>query len=256
LGRDISVLDTLENVSRAAADRITGHVRAVLSERSYFSLVLSGGSTPRGLYRLLAEDDALRASVPWEAVHIFWGDERHVPPDHPLSNYRMAAESLLTRVPIPAANIHRIRCEVSDARTTAHEYEQELTAFFGSDRDRFPRFDCILLGMGTDGHTASLFPNSGALRERHRLVTADRPEGLKNWRVSLTLPVLNHAGLAMFLVSGADKAHTLSRVLEGDRTADSLPARLVCPVHGKLVWLIDRAAAGELSFSGTSRHGS
>jgi 6-phosphogluconolactonase len=239
----ISVFDSVESLSRAAADLIVASMRAALSTKPRFSLVLAGGSTPRCLYRLLAEDDGLRESILWKSVHLFWGDERHVPPDHPRSNYRLAAESLLHRISIPAANIHRIQCEAGDAETAAGQYEKELQSFFQPGPGRFPRFDCVLLGMGTDGHTASLFPGSVALQERRRLVTAAQPPAPGEWRVTLTLPVLNQAGRVLFLVSGAEKAPSLRRVLADDRNADALPAGRVRPHRGRLHWLVDRAAA-------------
>jgi 6-phosphogluconolactonase len=239
----ISVFESVESLSRAAADRIVASMRATLCVQPHFSLVLAGGSTPRRLYRLLAEDDALRESIFWKSVHLFWGDERHVPPEHPRSNYRMAAESMLHRLPLPAANIHRIHCEAGDAGTAAGQYEEHLQSFFQTGERGLPRFDCVLLGMGADGHTASLFPGSGALQERRRLVIADLPPAVGEWRVTLTLPVLNQARRVLFLVSGGEKARSLRRIFVDERDLEPLPAGRVRPHRGRLHWLVDRAAA-------------
>jgi 6-phosphogluconolactonase len=186
-------------------------------------------------------------SVPWDKVFFFWGDERHVPPDDADSNYRMAREALLSKLPIPEANIFRVPAEGKDAQAVAEAYEQTLKNFFSLKPEELPRFDLILLGMGPDGHTASLFPGTPALQEKSRLVVANWVEKLKTSRITFTLPVLNAARNVMFLVSGADKAPVLREVLEGDAPAEKYPSKLVRPRNGKLIWFVDRAAGSQLS---------
>jgi 6-phosphogluconolactonase len=199
-------------------------------------VALSGGSTPRTTYALLASDE-FAARVDWPRVRVFWGDERCVPPDHPDSNYRMAREALLDKVPIPTENVHRMRGELPpDQAATA--YQAELEAVLGASG----RFDLILLGMGADGHTASLFPGTAALEERERTVVAVYVKRLRAWRVTLTLPVINAGRHVLFLVSGTAKAPTLARI----RAGELLSAGLVQPDQGQLTWLVDMAAAGQL----------
>jgi len=180
-------------------------------------------------------------------MFFFWVDERHVPPDDPDSNYRMAKEALLSKVPIPPGNIFPIPAESQDAVAAADAYEQTVRKFFALPPGEFPRFDLILLGMGPDGHTASLFPETAALQEKSRLVVANWVEKLKTSRITLTLPVLNAARCVAFLVSGADKAAVLHEVLEGSAPAEKYPSKLVQPTNGKLIWFLDRAAASQLS---------
>ena len=232
-----------EEVARAAASVFAQEVSRALAARGRFSVALAGGSTPRLLYGLLSG-----ALLPWDRTEVFWGDERHVPPDHPQSNYRMAGEALLSKVPIPAANIHRIPGELADPEAAAREYEETLRQVFALDPGRLPRFDLILLGMGADGHTASLFPGSPALAELKRLVTTAWIPALGSSRITLTLPVLNQARAVVFLVCGEEKADALREVLEGERKP-TLPAEAVQPVEGRLLWLVDEAAARRLKVS-------
>jgi 6-phosphogluconolactonase len=180
-------------------------------------------------------------------MFFFWSDERHVPPDDPESNYRMAKESLLSKVPIPAANVFRVAGENPDAVSAAAEYEQTLRKFFASGPREVPRFDLILLGLGPDGHTASLFPETTALAEKSRLVVANRVEKLKTTRITFTLPLLNAARSIAFLVSGTDKAGILKEILEGNAPGEKYPSKLVRPNDGDVIWFVDRAAASELS---------
>jgi len=172
-----------------------------------------------------------------------------VPSDDPQSNYRMAYETLLSLAPVPTQNIHRVPAEEPDAALAAEKYEQELQAFFKLEAGQLPRFDCILLGMGPDGHTASLFPGTEALHETKRLVVANWVEKFKTYRITLTVPVLNHADLIVFLVSGAEKAEALKEVLQGDYRPDRFPAQLIRPDNGKLLWIVDKAAARYLTHS-------
>ena len=207
-------------------------------------MALSGGSTPKKMFAVLANDAALRNRMPWGRVHFFWGDERHVPPDHTDSNFRMTNEVMLSRVPVPPENIHRIRAENPDAGKAAEDYEQELREFFKLGTEQLPPFDCVFLGMGLDGHTASLFPGTKALQERKRLVVPNWVDKFQSYRITLTPPVLNNADLVIFLVSGEEKAQPLRTVLDGQKQPDRLPSQLIEPTHGKLLWLVDRAAAG------------
>ena len=213
------------------------------------TIALSGGSTPRGLHALMANEPSIRDGLPWQNLHFFWGDERHVPPDDPQSNYRMAYDTLLSLAPVPSENIHRVPAEKPDAALAAENYEQELQAFFGLEAGQLPRFDCILLGMGHDGHTASLFPGTEALHETTRLVVANWVEKFQTHRITLTVPVLNHADLVVFLVSGAEKAEALKEVLQGDYRPDHFPAQLIRPDNGRLLWIVDKAAARYLANS-------
>jgi 6-phosphogluconolactonase len=184
--------------------------------------------------------------VPWDKMHVFWGDERHVPPDHPDGNYRMAHEAMLSKVPIPPTNVYRIKSEHPDARQAAEDYEQTLRAFFHLAAGQFPRFDVVYLGLGPEAHTASLFPGTKALHKMAPLVVATWVGKLFTERITLTPPTLNNAAGVIFLVSGDDKALALKAVLEGPDEPEQLPAQLIRPSHGRLLWLVDRAAAGLL----------
>jgi 6-phosphogluconolactonase len=208
-----------------------------------FTVVLSGGSTPRGLYAQLAGDPGVRAAVEWEKVHVFWGDERHVPPDHADSNYRMAHEALLGRVPVDPSHVWRIKGEYADASGAAEEYDRNLRGIFRLARGEMPRFDLVLLGMGSDGHTASLFPATTALGERRRLAVSNWVGKLCADRITLTVPVFNNASCVMFLVEGSEKATALKAVFEKQFEPEQLPAQLIRPHRGRLLWFVDRAAA-------------
>jgi len=216
-----------------------------VSARGRFTIALSGGSTPKSLYNLLATN--ARTTLPWEHTLFFWGDERHVPPTDPESNYRMVDEAMLSKVPVPPANVYRMPAENPDAEAVAETYEQTLRKVFQLGPNDVPQFDLILLGMGPDGHTASLFPGTAGLKEKSRLVIANWVEKLKTYRLSFTLPVINAARSVAFLVSGTDKAPVLKAVLEGNDPGELYPAKLVHPKDGKLIWFLDRAAASALS---------
>jgi 6-phosphogluconolactonase len=242
---DLRRFSTPQDLFAAAADEVIRTANEAIAQRGRFSIALSGGSTPRSLYTLIAATAG--ASLAWDHMFFFWGDERPVPPDHPDSNYRMANETLLSKVPVPSANIFRIPGENPDPSAAAEAYEKTLRKFFALASGEFPRFDLILLGMGPDGHTASLFPETAALAEKSRLVVATWVEKLKTRRITLTLPVLNAARAVLFLVSGTDKAAVLKEVLEGNAPGERYPSRLVQPTDGKLMWFVDRGAASELS---------
>jgi 6-phosphogluconolactonase len=238
----VRVFETVPELMRAAAEEVVRNAVEAASERGVFTWVLSGGSTPRDLYRALGHPP-YRDRMPWSAIHVFWGDERHVPPDHPDSNFRMAREAMLDAVPLPAANIHRIRAEEPDAEVAAKAYETEVREFFHlapDAQDNWPRFDLVLLGLGKDAHTASLFPGGEAVHESKGLVVAPWVAAQNTFRITLTPPALNHARLITFLVSGEDKAEPLRAVLEGARDPDRYPAQIV---EGNRLWLVDRAAA-------------
>ncbi|HLW54457.1 MAG TPA: 6-phosphogluconolactonase [Candidatus Angelobacter sp.] len=215
--------------------------KAIAANRA-FSVALSGGNTPRSVFSLLAEK--YKDSLPWTMIHIFFGDERHVPPDDPESNYRMARESLLSKVPIPEQNVHRVHAELP-AQQAASEYEQQLRSYFHFANNDRPRFDLIMLGVGEEGHTASLFPDSTALHEQARLVVANWVEKFHTWRITFTFPVLNQAAEVLFLASGAGKAEILKNIFDV-HIKNAYPAQLVRPTDGRLLWLIDQAAAALL----------
>lgn len=238
---EIFVVPDSEVVAREAAQRLTNLALEAVESRGRFSVALSGGSTPGALYKLLAEDP-YRGQIPWQGVHLFWGDERCVPPDDQCSNYWLVSETLIAHVPIPSENVHRVHGELGP-EVAARSYARALRDYFCGPRTRF---DLVLLGLGGDGHTASLFPESDALREKERLAAAveahyqDRPAH----RVTLSLPAINSARQVLFLVTGSAKAGILQAVLEGpDR---GLPAQRIRPTAGQLTWLLDAAAASQL----------
>jgi 6-phosphogluconolactonase len=237
---ELRVYPDAASLARVAAEHFVALATAAIAARGQFVVALSGGSTPRATYTLLASDE-FAARVDWPCVHVFWGDERCVPPDHPDSNYRMAHETLLDRISIPAENVHRIRGELpADQAATA--YQAELEAVLGAGG----KFDLILLGMGADGHTASLFPGTAALREQARWVVAYYVDKLAAWRLTLTPAAINAATHVTFVVSGAGKAKRLREVLDGPYQPDVLPAQIVRPTDGRLLWLVDAAAAVHL----------
>ncbi len=233
----IESFPTPEMLADGVARHIVARAAEAISANGRFTLALAGGSTPRVVYSRLATRDS-RLELDWQRTHVLWGDERCVPPDDLRSNYRMAKETLLERVPIPAPQIHRIRGE-DDPEKAAAEYEREIRELLASQG-----LDLVLLGMGEDGHTASLFPGQPAVHETARWVVAvPAPDGTM-WRVTLTPAVLNMARNVTFVVSGASKALRLQQVLEGPVTPDVLPAQAIRPTHGRLTWMVDEAAAG------------
>lgn len=250
---ELRILPSPQDLFRAAAQQFVKLANDAIAAKGSFTVALSGGSTPKGLHSLLANEFA--SALAWDKVFFFWGDERHVPPDHPDSNYRMAYETLLSKVPADPAKIFRVHSEYRDANAAAIEYEQTLGAAFGLQAFGIPRFDLILLGLGPDGHTASLFPRTAALSERRRLVVANRVEKLSTDRITFTVSVLNNAANVSFLVAGTDKAAAVQAVFDSNAQPDDFPAKLVQPRHGSLFWMLtedaaagisDRAAAAEL----------
>jgi 6-phosphogluconolactonase len=239
---NISVFETTEQMARAAAERFVECGSEFHGTLDRFSVALSGGATPRRVYELLATE-RFKNRVPWSQVHLFFGDERCVPPDHPDSNYAMVYEALISQVPIPANNVHRIIGEGNvDENATA--YENQLKTFF--DGRSWPRFDLAMLGMGEDGHTASLFPRSEALKEMSRWAVGTRNEQVGQDRITLTVPVFNHASRVLFLVAGKNKAQRLQEVLRPQTGSDQLPAQAIAPIDGMLEWLVDAEAASLL----------
>ena len=228
---------------QAAAGEFLTQANQAIVARGKFTVALSGGSTPRGLFGVLASGEI--PSIPWDKIFFWWSDERHVPPADPESNYRMADEAMLSKVPVPAGNVFRVRAEEKDAGVAASEYEQTMRRFFALRPGEFPRFDLIYLGIGPDGHTASLFPGSAGLEEKSRLVIANWIEKFKTDRITFTYPVLNASAGVTFLVSGPDKAPIVREALENP--GRGLPCQQVRPGNGRLLWLLDRAAASALS---------
>jgi 6-phosphogluconolactonase len=227
-------------IAGAAAFMVERAVEA-LAERGHWTVALAGGGTPRPIYARLAEAGYAQR-IDWNRVHVFFGDERCVPPDDPRSNYRMAHEALLDHVPLPPGNVHRVRGE-DDPALAALAYEQAIQRLFRTMAP--PAFDLICLGMGDNGHTASLFPGTASLREQTRWVAPQYVEVMQTWRVTMTTPLLNAARHVAFFVEGAGKAEMLQRVLHGPYDPDVLPAQMIQPVSGQLHWLVDAAAAGQ-----------
>jgi len=243
---ELQVYPDIPTLSRAVTDEFIRVGRAALARRGGYAVALAGGSTPRASYALLAQDERGKGTgLAWDKVEVFFGDERPVPPEHLESNFRMAQEALLSHVMVKPERVHRIRGEL-EATPAAAEYESAIkTTLVNSVRD-IPSFDLILLGMGPDGHTASLFPGSPALQETTRLVCANWVGKLGTWRITFTFPLLNAAAQVLFMVAGADKADMLRRVLKGEPSGSTYPAQKVQPTTGRLLWMLDEAAAQQL----------
>jgi 6-phosphogluconolactonase len=239
---NIFIFETPEQLAVAAAERFVEYSNELRDMTERFSVALAGGNTPRQVYELLATE-RFKNRVEWPQVHFFFGDERCVPPEHPDSNYAMAYEALISTVPIPAKNVHRMIGE-GNANENALAYETELRTFFAGLT--WPRFDLILLGMGEDGHTASLFPGSAALKEMSRWVVPTRNEQSGQERITLTVPVFNHARRILFLVTGKKKAQRLREVLRPQPGSEQLPVQAITPINGTLEWLVDADAASLL----------
>lgn len=243
---ELRILENGEELAREAADFVVWAGEQAIQNAGAFRLALSGGSTPKALYALLA-GTGLVQRLDWRRVVVFFGDERCVPPDHADSNFRMANEALIKPLNIPQDCIFRMHGE-DEPGQAARRYEESLRKEFGAPAPAWPRFDLILLGLGDDGHTASLFPGTPALGEQKRLVVPNQaPQGAKQ-RLTFTVPLINQAHTVVFLVSGKSKAPALRAVLE-DRAADNkkFPAKLIQPENGRLIWFLDHAAAAELT---------
>jgi 6-phosphogluconolactonase len=244
--REIRILADANSIAQTAAAEFLDAAQGAIREKGSFSIALAGGSTPKALYGLLAGNPLLQAKVPWSKIQFFFGDERHVPPDHAESNFRMAKEAMLAKAPIDPKQVHRIKAEKRNAAEAAVQYEDDLRASFGLAADQLPGFDLVLLGMGPEGHTASLFPGTKALKEERRLVVSNWVGKLYTDRITLTPPVLNNATRVIFMVHGEEKAPALKAVLEGPYEPEQLPAQLIRPKLGKVLWLVDPSAASML----------
>lgn len=240
--KDIRVYPNLDVLSQAAADLFTILAVKSIKERGSFAAALSGGSTPKPMYKALTSLER-QEKLDWKKIYLFWGDERSVAPEHPDSNYRMVRDNLLEHISIPEENIHRVPAEL-DPRMAAFSYEETLRGFF---QGAWPQFDLVLLGMGDDGHTASLFPYSAGLNEEDRWFIANYAPKRETWRLTLTKNAINAARNIVVLVAGGSKASMLSDVLEGKYEPDKKPIQLIMPVDGKMIWLVDQSAASDLS---------
>lgn len=243
---EVVVLPDLAAVAAEAAERVAAICERAVRSRGACAVALSGGETPRPLYARLAADP-YRRRIPWERLEVFWGDERGVPPDDPRSNFGLAHQTLLAKVPVPEDHIHRMPADAADPQAAAAAYAETLRALLPATADGWPRFDLVLLGIGDDAHTASLFPRTDAVRERDRAVAAQFVPAAGMWRMTLTVPVLTHAAEILFLVAGASKADAVRAALEGPAEGHDVPAALIRPVDGRAVWLVDAAAAARLT---------
>ncbi len=235
----IRILPDEQALCDAAAEHIAAVLRSAVGERGQATFVLTGGKTPRPVYRMLASAPHI-SGIPWDQIHFFWGDERCVPPDDPQSNFGMARETLLSKIPVAQDRVHRMLGEMEDADKAARRYEAEIHRVIAGPRE--PSFDLVLLGMGDDGHTASLFP--GTEWDEERLVIGNYVPKLGMWRISMTPRLLNAARAVTFIVSGPGKSRVLAGVLEGPKGA--FPAQRIAPVQGMLTWLVDASAALDL----------
>jgi 6-phosphogluconolactonase len=245
----IRIFPDADQLARFAARVFLSRLILTLPIQVEFTVALSGGSTPKKMFEILGNDERFKNGVEggaWDYLHFFWSDERHVPPDHSESNFKLAYDSMLSPLGIREANIHRIKGELEDAGEAARQYEAEILRDFPVSVGQLPKFDLIFLGMGPDGHTASLFPGTKALQEENRLVVSNWVGKFYTERITMTAPLLNNAKCVVFLVSGQDKALPLKAVLEGRYEPQQLPAQLVRPESGKLTWLLDSAAASLL----------
>lgn len=231
---------SLEELFNSAAEKFVEISQDSIAKRGQFTVALSGGSTPKKLFALLTEE-LFRSQVEWRKIQFFFGDERNVSIDSDESNFRMANEALFSKVEIPKENIHRFLTEKGEAKTVAKEMEREIREVFGLKENEFPRFDLILLGMGNDGHTASLFPETEALKEDTRIVTENYVAKFDTFRLTFTFPTINNARNVIFLISGQEKAETLREVLHGEFQPEKLPSQAVKPVNGNLLFLTDIA---------------
>jgi 6-phosphogluconolactonase len=244
---DVRILTNIDAIAKRAAQDFLQCATQAVAEKSSFTVALSGGSTPKALNSLLAGDAALRSQLPWDKMYFYFGDERSVGPDRADSNFRMATETLLSKVPLKPEQVFRIKGEYKDTEKAAQEYEQVLRTSFKIAEGQFPRFDLVFLGIGNEGHTASLFPGTKALHETKRLVVRNWVGKLYTNRITLTAPAINNAARVIFMITGADKALALKGILEGPYEPEQLPAQLIQPPNGKVVWLVDTVAGGMLS---------
>lgn len=243
---EIKIFQTIEELNNFAAEKFIEIGMEAIEKRSEFTVALAGGSTPKSLYRLLASEK-YKDKILWDSVFFFFGDERNVAADDAESNFQMANVNLFAPLEINEENIFHWNTEFEVAEVIAKDYETKIMDFFDTAENEFPVFDLILLGMGDDGHTASLFPFTEALNENEKIVTENFVEELDDWRFTFTFPTINNASNIIFLVKGEDKAATLKEVLEGDFQPQKLPSQNVKPQNGNLFWLVDENAAKFLS---------
>jgi 6-phosphogluconolactonase len=256
-GAQIRIYEDSNELALKAARRFARMADQYVLGSGHFTVALSGGSTPKALFSLLAKTPFVE-TLPWSSIYLFWGDERTVAPDHADSNYRMTRETLLAQVPLPEQNVFRISAELEDPNQAAQVYATTLIDFFHKMKSphttseapaSLPRFDLIFLGMGPDGHTASLFPHTTALKNENDIVVANYVEKFQTYRITLTAKTINNARNITFLVAGADKAETLKNILEGEQQTDLYPSQLIHPTNGTLLWMVDEAAGSLLSDS-------
>jgi len=246
--REVRILKDGAAIARLAADKFVELAQAAVKEHGAFSVALAGGSTPKLLYSLLATDSGLRAKVPWDKIHLFFGDERHVGPEDAQSNFKMASETMISKAPVKAEQVHRMKGEYPDAEKAAREYEDELRAHFALRGGEPPRFDLVLVGMGEEGHCLSLFPGTKALHApAGRTVVSNWVGKLFTDRITITASVANSAANILFTVTGKEKAWALKGVLEGPYEPEQLPSQSLQPTNGNLLWLVDEAAGSMLS---------
>jgi len=245
--REIRILADGAAIAKRAAQEFVQAAASAVREKGSFNVALAGGSTPKALYSLLVNDPTLRSQVPWDKMHLFFGDERHVLPDHPDSNFRMATEAMIAKSPMKPEQVTRIKGEYPDADRAALEYEKALREYFKLKNGEYPRFDLVLVGMGNEGHTLSLFPGTKALHADGRIAVRNWVGKLYADRITLTAPAASNAARVIFMATGADKAPALKAVLEGPFEPEQLPAQLLEPKNGKLLWLVDTTAGSMLS---------
>lgn len=235
---EIKIFENVEKLNNFAAGKFVEIAKDSVEKRGQFTVALSGGSTPKKLYALLAEEP-FRSKIEWGKIQFFFGDERFVPKDSEESNYRMANEALFSKVEIPNENIHEFQTENGEAKIVAELMKSEIRKVFELKENEFPRFDLIFLGMGADGHTASLFPETTALKEDKRIVVENYVPEFETFRLTFTFPTINNARNIIFLIAGQDKAETLHEVLEGEFQPDKFPSQSVKPTNGNLLFLTD-----------------
>lgn len=244
---EVRILPDGAAIATRAAQLFVEIAVAAAKEKGSFTVALSGGSTPKVLYSLLVSDPALRSQLPWDKTFLFFGDERHVPPDDSQSNFRMATEAMISKSSLKPQQVFRVKGEYPEAEQAALEYEQDIRAHFKLSEGQFPRFDLVLLGMGNEGHVASLFPGTKALRENRRIVVHNWVGKVLMDRITLTAPAINNAAHILSMVTGAEKAPALTAVLERVYEPEQLPAQFIRPVNGDLLWLVDTAAGSMLT---------
>lgn len=247
MGREIHIFPDGPAIAKRAAQAILQAAAVAVQQSGTFSIALAGGSTPKTLYSLLVSDSVTKAQVPWNKMAAFFGDERNVGPDDPESNFRMAKEYLISKSPLKPEQVFRIKGEYPDTEKAALEYENAIKAHFKLSEGQMPRFEVVLLGMGSEGHTLSLFPGTKAQRETKRIVVRNWVGKLYTERITLTAAAVNNAANVIFMVTGADKALALKGVLEGPVEPEQLPAQMIQPKNGKLLWLVDANAGSKLS---------